>query len=109
MGFEIRADRGKNQGRAGLPGERAEYFRLMDLGYSNAAACRAVGVTARTGRGGGPGRPPGAPRRHRTRPARAGSSPSSPGSGPGRYLSEDERIHIADRLLEGASMRAIAA
>jgi hypothetical protein len=23
MGFEIRADRGKNQGRAGLPGERA--------------------------------------------------------------------------------------
>ena len=46
MGFEIRADRGKNLGRAGLPGERAEYFRLMDLGYSNAAACRAVGVTA---------------------------------------------------------------
>ena len=48
MGFEIRADRGRNQGRAGLPGERAEYFRLMDLGYSNAAACRAVGVTVRT-------------------------------------------------------------
>jgi transposase, IS30 family len=107
MGFEIRADRGKNQGRAGLPGERAEYFRLMDLGYGNAAACRAVGVTVRTGRRWRHGRPPEAPRRHRARPARAGSSPPSPGSG--RYLGEDERIYIADRLLEGTSMRAIAA
>ena len=111
MGFEIRADRGKNQGRGGLPGERAEYFRLMDLGYSNAAACRAVGVTVRTGRRWRHGRPPEAPRRHGTRPARAGSPPpSSPSSsGSGRYLSQDERITIADRLLEGASMRAIAA
>ena len=47
MGSEIREDPGRNTGRAGLPAERAEYFRLMRQGYSNAAACRAVGVAAR--------------------------------------------------------------
>src|ERR1700678_132311 len=107
MSFEIRADRGENRGRGGLPRERAEYFRLMDLGYSSAAACRAVGVTIRTGGRWRNGRSAEAPRERRARPARAGSSSSSPVSG--RYLSEDERIYIADRLLEGASMRAIAA
>ena len=45
MGFEIREDRDKNRGRGGLPRERAEYFRLMNLGYSSAVACGAVGVT----------------------------------------------------------------
>ena len=107
MGFEIRADRGENRGRGGLPRERAEYFRLMDQGYSSAAACRAVGVTIRTGGRWRNGRSPEAPRRRGARPAGAGGGASSPGSG--RYLSEDERITIADRLLEGASMRAIAA
>ena len=107
MGFEIRADRGENRGRGGLPRERAEYFRLMDQGYSSAAACRAVGVTIRTGGRWRNGRSAEAPRRRGAPPAGAGPSSSSPGSG--RYLSEDERIAIADRLLEGASMRAIAA
>src|ERR1700678_3737917 len=107
MSFEIRADRGENRGRGGLPRERAEYFRLMDLGYSSAAACRAVGVTIRTGGRWRNGRSAEAPRERRARPARAGSSSSSPVSG--RYLSEDERIYIADGRLEGASMRAIAA
>ena len=32
-----------------------------------------------------------------------------PASGPSRYLREDERIHIADRLREKATVRAIAA
>jgi IS30 family transposase len=105
MGFEIRQDRGENRGRGGLPSERAEYFRLMNLGYSSAAACRAVGVTVRTGGRWRNGRSPEAPRRRRARPARA--RPSAPVSG--RYLSEDERICIADRLREGASLRAIAA
>jgi IS30 family transposase len=104
MGFEIR-DRRENKGRAGLPRERAEYFRLMDQGYSSAAACRAVGVTRRTGGRWRNGRSPEAPRNSRPRPARArASAPAS-----GRYLSEDERITIADRLREGASARAIAA
>jgi len=109
MGFEIRADRGESRGRGGLPRERAEYFRLMDQGYSSAAACRAVGVTIRTGGRWRNGRSREAPRRRGASPAGAGpsSAPSSPGSG--RYLSEDERIAIADRLREGASMRAIAA
>ena len=61
MGFEIRADRDKNRGRGGLPLERAEYFRLMDLGYSSAAACRAIGVTSQTGRRWRNGRSPEAP------------------------------------------------
>ena len=69
MGFEIRADRGQEPGKGRLPGERAEHLRLMDLGYSSAAACRAVGVTVRTGRRWRHGRPPEAPRE---RGARAG-------------------------------------
>ena len=43
-------------------------------------------------------------------PARQGRVPAVvPGLGLRRYLGVDERIHIADRLLEGTSMRAIAA
>jgi IS30 family transposase len=76
----------------------------MKLGYSSAAACRAVGVTRRTGGRWRNGRGPEAPRRRPPRPAAAGAAPVS-----GRYLSEDERIYIADRLLGDASLRAIAA
>jgi transposase, IS30 family len=110
MGFEVRVDRYVSRGRGGLPRERAEYFRLMDLGYSSQAACRAVGVSYRTGKrwrdGRGPAgdnRPAGKKRRAR----RVKAVPSSPGSA--RYLGVEERIYIADRLLEGASVRAIAA
>jgi IS30 family transposase len=35
--------------------------------------------------------------------------PSLPSSCSGRYLSQDERLHIADRLREGASLRVVAA
>jgi hypothetical protein len=38
MGFEIGGDRGKSRGRGGLPRERAEYFRLVDMGYTSAEA-----------------------------------------------------------------------
>ncbi|HEX9337946.1 MAG TPA: helix-turn-helix domain-containing protein, partial [Pseudonocardiaceae bacterium] len=33
-----------------LARERAEYLRLVQQGYSNAGACRVVGIDARTGR-----------------------------------------------------------
>ncbi|MFJ2816843.1 IS30 family transposase [Streptomyces sp. NPDC087294] len=75
----------------------------MQLGYSNKEACQAVGINLRTGREWRNGRT--SP--HRTvAPALA---PRTPRSASSRYLREDERIHIADRLREKATVRAIAA
>lgn len=100
MDFEVR-DRSQNVGRRGLRREREEYFRLMRLGYSNREACRVVGINLRTGREWRNGRT--SEGRERA-PVRQ----QVPAPGPSRYLRPDERIHIADRLLEGASCRAIA-
>ncbi len=102
MDFEIRKQ--KIQGRKKLRREREEYFRLMRLGFSNADACERVGVNPRTGREWRNGRPEGRKKRCRTaaRPVRA-----LPGRS--RYLNEDERVHIADRLREKVSIRTIAA
>ncbi|MFE5126560.1 IS30 family transposase [Streptomyces sp. NPDC056669] len=79
----------------------------MRLGFSNADACERVGVNPRTGREWRNGRPEGRKKRPRNaaRPVRA--LPDR--SGRSRYLNEDERIHIADRLREKAPIRAIAA
>ncbi|MET8012950.1 IS30 family transposase [Streptomyces sp. NPDC005271] len=103
MDFRIRESR-KEQGRKKLHREREEYFRLVQQGFSNAEASRRVGVNPRTGREWRNGRPGGGKKRPRppARPGRAASSPS-------RYLSEPERIHIADRIREKATVRAIAA
>ena len=87
-----------------LARERAEYLRLVQQGYSNAGACRAVGIDARTGRKWRNGRA--AEGRARAVPP---ISMVVPPAGPSRYLSEDERFHIADRLREKASLRAVAA
>ncbi|SFH09853.1 Helix-turn-helix domain-containing protein [Streptomyces mirabilis] len=104
MDFEIREGRAKSPGRKTLVREREEYFRLMDQGVSSREACRIVGINRRTGKrwlnGRNPsGRTGGAPpvRREVTR------------SGPSRYLTTADRIHIADRLREKASIRQIAA
>lgn len=43
MDFKIREDRGQSQGRRPLIREREEYFRLMDLGYTDKEASRLVG------------------------------------------------------------------
>ncbi|MFE2918463.1 IS30 family transposase [Kitasatospora indigofera] len=104
MDFEIREDR-KPQGRRKLRVEREEYFQLVQQGYSNTEASRRVGVHERTGREWRNGRTD--PNRFRA-PARPGRAHARV-SGPSRYLSEDERIHIADRLREKATIRAIAA
>ncbi len=104
MDFEIRKDR-RPQGAKRLQEEREEYFRLVQQGYSNKEASRRVGIDSLTGRGWRNGRrfnsgrvePP-------VRSARAAVTVSS-----GRYLREEERIHIADRFREKASIRAIAA
>lgn len=104
MTFEIRMER-KPQGRRKLRAEREEYFRLVQQGYSSKEACQLVGVHPRTGREWRNGRTD--PTRFRA-PARLERVPSSV-PGESRYLREDERIYIADRLRENASIREIAA
>lgn len=104
MDFEIRQDRGKPQGRRALVREREEYFRLMDQGLTSVEACKIVGINYRTGK------------RWRNGRAASGKQKASPPAlappppkGPSRYLGEDDRIHIADRRREGATIRQIAA
>ncbi|MDQ1011675.1 IS30 family transposase [Streptomyces sp. V4I23] len=103
MDFKIRKSR-KEQGPRKLQREREEYFRLMQLGFGNLEASRRVGVNPRTGREWRNGRPEG--RKKRPRPP---ANAVRVASGPSRYLTEDERIHIADRFREKATVRAIAA
>lgn len=104
MEFEIRVVRSP-QGRRKLVAERQRYFELMEQGYSSRAACRAVGINVKTGREwrNGPSKrnkkqPPGSPHR-----VVVGAALSS------RFLSEDERIVIADRRRMGWGVRQIAA
>jgi transposase, IS30 family len=105
MEFAIRPDRSKPQGSRKLVREREEYFRLMDQGLSSAEACKLVGINYRTGKKWRNGHhSPGAGMKP-IPPARR----AAPDSGPSRYLTEDERIHIADRLREQAGIREIAA
>ncbi|MFC3490996.1 helix-turn-helix domain-containing protein, partial [Glycomyces rhizosphaerae] len=103
MGFEIRGDRRRSRGRRPLVREREEYFRLMDQGLSSTEACKIVGINYRTGKRWRNGRA--ASGKHRARPPVRASIPAP---GPSRYLREDDRIVIADRLREGAPIRAIA-
>ncbi|MCY0938663.1 IS30 family transposase [Streptomyces sp. H34-S4] len=103
MDFKIREVR-TAQGPVKLGRERAAYSRLMQQGYSNAEACRIVGISDRTGRKWLNGRS--ADRRQKAAPPIRTVVPPSRVS---RYLREDERIHIADRLREKATVRAIAA
>ena len=100
MEFEIRGDR-TGTGRR-LTHEREKYFALVRQGYSSREACRIVGINYRTGKKWRNGHhSPGAGAKPRP-PVRQGSASS------GRFLSEDERIHIADRLRERAGIRTIA-
>ncbi|WP_442805137.1 IS30 family transposase [Streptomyces albidoflavus] len=104
MDFEIRGNRGRPQGRKALVREREEYFRLMGQGVSSREACRIVGVNRMTGKRWRNGR--------RATGAKKGALPvRRPGGqdGPSRFLREADRIHIADRLREKASIRTIAA
>ncbi|RZE35342.1 IS30 family transposase [Streptomyces albidoflavus] len=76
----------------------------MDQGVSSREACRIVGVNRMTGKRWRNGR--------RATGAKKGALPvRRPGGqdGPSRFLREADRIHIADRLREKASIRTIAA
>lgn len=93
-------------GPLGLVEKRPLYVQLMKEGHSNRAACRMLGINPNTGlrwlhgRNGVEGLVQQGldPRPRMAVPAAGGSS---------RYLSEDERIFIADRLLAGSSIRSI--
>ncbi|WP_435881051.1 IS30 family transposase [Streptosporangium subroseum] len=87
-----------------LAREREEYFRLMDQGVSSREACRIVGINRRTGKRWRNGSSPSAGNKGAP-PVRR---PAVPPSGSSRYLGEDDRIYIADRLREKASIRTIA-
>lgn len=105
MDFQIRDNRRKPQGPRKLAAERHAFLQLVSKGVSSKEACRIVGVDERTGRKWRNGR------KYTTRSGTvvrtAHPSPTAPDT-PSRYLREDDRIHIADRRREGASIRTIA-
>ncbi len=104
MDFEIRGQR-RPQGPRKLTRERVAYFELMAQGYSSREACRIVGINYRTGKKWRNGEHSPGPGKKPRPPARREVSASLHSL---RYLGEDERIYIADRLREHASYRVIA-
>ncbi len=103
MNFKIRENPGQ-EGRRTLVREREEYFRLMDQGLTSVEACERIGINRRTGKRWRNGRAVSG-RFKAVKPVRPSLAPT----GPSRYLREPDRIHIADRLREKASIRTIAA
>lgn len=108
MDFKIRENR-RPQGPRKLIQEREAYFRLVDqgMGYSEAAAV--IGINVRTGKRwrnvrGASGRNKAAPPINAVVPPCVETTPAL-----SRYLGEADRIHIADRLREKATIRTIAA
>lgn len=102
MDFEIRKDR--MPGGRRLVRERAAYFQLMEQGYSTREAARIVGINLRTGKRWRNGWHSPSRGSRPVPPIRVVEEPASAS----RYLTEPERIHIADRLREKASIRQIA-
>jgi transposase, IS30 family len=95
----------RSPGPPPLWAQRDLYLQLMAQGMNNSAACRVAGINRRTGTRW---------RYGRTVTNRAGHQLTYPAitkpatTVSARYLSEDERIVIADRLLAGEAIRAIA-
>jgi transposase, IS30 family len=97
-------------GRPGVgpqTGKREYWARLIARGVSNAEACRIVGINVRTGKRWRHGRTVTTwdGRRLHYAPVIAKRKVEISG----QYLSEDERVTIADLRRQGRSMRAIAA
>jgi len=93
------------QGPEPLTAQREEFARLIGRGISNSEACRLVGVNRRTGTRW---------RYGRTIPSTTGVDLHYPAMAitatrtlSAHFLSEDERVVIADRLRAGKSLRAI--
>jgi len=96
----------RSPGALPLTSERDLYISLMSQGVSNAAACRIVGVNRQTGHRWRYGRSI-TIRTGEIRTYPAITRPAHPVSA--RFLSEAERIAIADGLIRGGSIRVIAA
>ena len=96
----------KSPGAQPLTSQRDQYRALMREGISNAAASRIVGVNRKTGHRWRYGRSV-TTRTGEVRTYPAITRPADPVST--RYLSEAERISIADGLIHGLSLRMIAA
>lgn len=93
-------------GPSGLTEKRERYVQLMQQGHSNSEACRILEIHRNTGDRWLNGRKGiGALSRQMLYPPRV-EVPIRTMSA--RYLSEDERVFIADRLLGRASLRSIA-
>jgi len=94
-------------GRQPMTEKRELYLRLMHQGVSNSAACRSLGIDRKTGhwwKNGGVVVRNGVVRVVAPLAAKVVPKPDS-----GRYLSEDERVTIADGARAGRSSRSIAA
>ncbi len=100
---------GRFRGKPGGPPQtekRALYLQLMSQGMSSQAACRIVGINTRTGKRW---------RHGRTVVTAAGTVLTYPPITiqppviSERFLSEDERVAIADGLVQGHGVRSIAA
>ncbi len=88
---------------------RAEYVRLLDEeGMNFTQAAHAVGVSKRTGKAWRNGRTRATGRNEKPLVDWYRSTMDKPKRIHARYLSQDERIAIADRLRLGDSIRAIA-
>ena len=95
----------KSPGAQPLTSQRERYLALMRQGFGNAEACRVVGVNRKTGHRWRYGRSV-TTRTGETRTYPAITGPADPVAA--RFLSEAERISIADALIGGRSIRAIA-
>src|SRR5690349_14486722 len=104
MDFVVRENRSVPQGRRRLVREREAFLALVAQGVSNAQACRIVGVSEATGYRWRCGRTSG---KHHAAAAPITAATST--AARGRYLNQQERLHIADRRRERATVRQIAA
>jgi transposase len=93
------------QGPAPLMAQRQEFGRLIALGVNNSEACRRVGVHRHTGTRWRFGRTITSSTGFEMHYAPAAMTNTKSLSA--RFLSEDERVLIGDRVRAGASLRAI--
>ncbi|PNG16201.1 IS30 family transposase [Streptomyces cahuitamycinicus] len=105
MDFEVRKVRHGGGGRR-LTREREVYLQLMSQGYGNREASRIVGINPRTGKRWRNGHH--SPTYGKPKPPIRSEASACDAPGRSRYLREEDRIHIADRLREKASIRQIA-
>lgn len=97
----------RKPGSAPLAAKRDQYLRLMAQGMSNSAACRELGINRRTGSRWRYGRKV-ADRTGRVRVYPPITEQQDPDAISARFLSEDERIVIAEMLQARSSLRTIA-